>query len=61
MITQSTGQFTEINKKAITELATFVEETLDFNICNQKPFTAADLWKIQRQKRTILQRRYVVQ
>jgi hypothetical protein len=59
MITQANAQFTEIDKKVITQLASIVDETLDFNTSHQKSFTAADLWKIQRQKRTILLRRYV--
>ena len=61
MITQLNAQYSEINKKTIAELAIIPDETLEFNISSQKSFTAAELWNIQRQKRTIVQRRSSLQ
>jgi hypothetical protein len=43
MITQSNISYTEANKKATAQLATIVDETIAFNICHQKSFTAAEL------------------
>lgn len=60
MTNQLSKQYTAIQKEVMAQLPTIVDETIAFNF-HQKSFTAAELWKIQRQKRTIVQRRYVAQ
>ena len=58
MTTQNKSLFTTMSKAETKELTTIVKETLAFGVVNQeKHFTAADLWNIQRQKRSIGQRR----
>jgi hypothetical protein len=59
MNTQNKSLFTSISKSETKELTTIVKETLAFGVVNQeKHFTAADLWNIQRQKRSVSQRRH---
>ena len=43
----------------VKDLTTVVKETLDFGYCNKqhKTFSAADLWNIQRQRRSFNLRR----
>jgi len=57
MNTQNNNLFTAISNNETKELTTVVKETLAFGINHGKTFTAADLWNIQRQKRSILQRK----
>ena len=59
MTTQNKSLFTTMSKAETKELTTIVKETLALGVVTQeKHFTAADLWNIQRQKRSIGQRRY---
>jgi hypothetical protein len=59
MNTQNKSLFTAISKNETKELTTIVKETLAFGVVNQeKHFTAADLWNIQRQKRSVSKRRH---
>ena len=55
----STNLFTMISAKGVENLTTIVKETLatSFNQQN-KVFTAADLWNIQRQGKRREQRRF---
>jgi hypothetical protein len=58
MNTQTKSLFTSMSKNETKELTTIVKETLAFGVVNQeKHFTAADLWNIQRQKRSVGHRR----
>jgi hypothetical protein len=58
MNTQLKSLFTSISKTEKTKLTTVVNETLAFNLVKEKSFTAADLWNIQRQRKSTLQRRH---
>lgn len=58
MNTQNKSLFTAMSKNETKELTTIVKETLAFGVVNnEKHFTAADLWNIQRQKRSLGLRR----
>lgn len=57
MKTQSTSLFTSISKTETAQLTSIVAETLASVNKGTKSFTAADLWNIQRQKRSFVQRR----
>jgi hypothetical protein len=50
--------FTVISKTETTKLTTVVNETLAFGLVKEKSFTNADLWNIQRQRKSTLQRRH---
>ena len=56
---QSTTLFSQISKSAVKELTNEVKETLAFGITNNQPktFSSADLWNIQRQRRSLGSRR----
>jgi hypothetical protein len=58
MNTQNKDLFTAISKSETKQLTTVVKETLAFGLNQEKHFTAADLWNIQRQKRSIVSRRH---
>ena len=58
MNTQNISLFPAISKAETKKLTTIVNETLACDTHEKKAFTAADLWNIQRQKRSIVQRRY---
>ncbi len=59
MNTQNKSLFTAMSKTETKELTTIVKETLAFGVVNQeKHFTAADLWNIQRQKRSVGRRNF---
>ncbi|NOT94473.1 hypothetical protein [Ferruginibacter sp.] len=60
MNTTTTNLFKAISKTETKELTIIVKETLAFGVAQTqgKHFTAADLWNIQRQKRSILQRKH---
>jgi len=64
MKTQLTNLFTSISKTEMVNLTTEVKETLaigfDHNNKINKTFSAAELWSIQRQHRTMNQRRRFV-
>ncbi len=52
----SNNLFTQLSKNAMENLTTTVNETLAKEVVNlqQKTFSSADLWNIQRQRRTIV-------
>ena len=54
--------FTPVTKTEISLLTTEVKETLanDFNLNEQKIFSSADLWNIQRAKKRNPRRRFLV-
>ena len=60
MNTTTSNLFKAISKTETKELTTIVNETLAFGVTQtqDKHFTAAELWNIQRQKRSILQRKH---
>ena len=60
MNTTTSNLFKAISKTETKELTTIVKETLASGVTQtqEKHFTAADLWNIQRQKRSILQRKH---
>jgi hypothetical protein len=58
MNTQLKSLFTSICKTETTKLTTIVNETLAFGLVKEKSFTNADLWNIQRQRKSVLQRRH---
>ncbi len=57
---QPNNSFETLSKVQIENLATTVNETLDtnFNQSARKLFTTADLWFIQRQGKTSIQKRH---
>lgn len=59
MKTQSTNLFSQISKETVKNLTTEVKETLAFGYNNSqsKTFSAAELWNIQRQRRSLGSRR----
>ncbi len=60
---QSTTLFARLGENAVSNLTTIVKETLavDFNMpAPKKVFSAADLWNIQRQKKALVQRRFIL-
>ena len=59
MKTQSANLFSQISKATVKTLTTEVKETLDFGYANgqSKTFSAAELWNIQRQRRSLGSRR----
>ncbi|MFZ1529954.1 MAG: hypothetical protein WAT19_14455 [Ferruginibacter sp.] len=58
MNTQTTQVFTSLSKEEKQQLTSIVNETLAFGINQKKSFSAADMWNIQRQGKTAMQRRY---
>ncbi len=59
---QSTTLFAQLGEQAVTNLTTIVDETLAFGLATAAPkkvFTAAELWNIQRQRRSFVQRRSI--
>ncbi len=54
--------FARLGENEVDKLATIVEETiaLDFHpVQPKKTFTAADMWNIQRQRKSPVQRRFI--
>jgi hypothetical protein len=54
--------FSQLGEVQVRTLTTIVKETLALDYQPQQPakkFTAADLWKIQGQKRSFPQRRFI--
>jgi len=62
MKTQSTNLLNQISKIEMENLTTEVKETLAFGYNNTqvKTFSAAELWNIQRQHKSMSQRRRFV-
>lgn len=60
MKTQTNSLFTPVSAAVFVQLSAEVKETLamDFNQPLTKIFSAADMWNIERRKRTRTQRRY---
>ena len=56
MKTKSSNLFTQLSSNALENLTNAVKETLAKNVVNQqqKTFSSADLWNIQRNRRTIV-------
>ncbi len=59
MKSQSTNLFNQISKTQVENLTMEVKETLavGYNQNQSKSFSAAELWNIQRQRKSINQRR----
>ncbi|MEO6720230.1 MAG: hypothetical protein ABIN67_07675 [Ferruginibacter sp.] len=59
---QSNTLFATISKAQVENLTNLVKETLvpGYSQTPAKQFTAADLWNIQRNKRSIVQRRFAL-
>lgn len=62
MKTQTTNLFNQLSKAETENLTAIVEETLaiGYNQVQEKTFSAAELWNIQRQRKTLSQRRRFV-
>ena len=58
MKTQNNSLLIAISKTETKNLTKIVSETLAFEVGQKKSFTAVDLWNIQRQKRSTVQRRH---
>ena len=58
MNTQIHNLFTAISEAETKKLTTVVNETIATGYNQKKAFTAADLWNIQRQRKSLLQRRH---
>jgi hypothetical protein len=56
MKTQSVNAFSLVSKASMDQLTTTVQETLAKEFLSNKPktFSSADLWNIQRNRRTIV-------
>jgi hypothetical protein len=57
MRTQSTTLITVLSETMVKNLTTQVKETLAFGFNNNKTFSTADLWNIQRQRKNMVTRR----
>jgi hypothetical protein len=59
---QSTTLLSTISKAQVDNLTNIVKETIvpGYAEIAKKQFTAADLWNIQRQRRTFVQRRFAL-
>ena len=57
---KSTNLFATIGKSQVENLTSIVKETLaaGYQDTLSRTFTAADLWNIQRQKRSLTKRRF---
>ncbi|RYF91287.1 MAG: hypothetical protein EOO03_01690 [Chitinophagaceae bacterium] len=58
MKTQNNSLLNTLSKAEKTQLTTITSETLATTVKQTHAFTAADLWNIQRQKRSFVQRRF---
>jgi len=58
---QSTASFIQISGTQLENLTAVVSETLatGFEVIKTKSFTTADLWNIQRQAKSRIQRRFI--
>jgi DNA-directed RNA polymerase alpha subunit len=57
---QTTNQFSSLSKEQTEQLTTVVKETIALGHHNNRIFSAAELWNIQRRSRTIMSRRSFV-
>ena len=57
----SASLFSTVSTTALKQLMTMVDETLDFQTSpvKNRTFTAAELWNIQRQKKSVRGRRTI--
>lgn len=58
MITQNKKVLINLPEATAKKLTSIVSETLALEMTPTKTFTVADLWNIQRKKRSTLQRRH---
>ncbi len=58
MNTQHNTLLNTLGKEETAKLTTVVDETLAYDMGQHKPFTAAELWNIQRRRRSFVQRRF---
>ncbi len=58
MNTQNNNLLNTLTKVETAQLTTIVEEALALGMNPHKPFTAAELWNIQRRRRSFIQRRF---
>jgi hypothetical protein len=58
MNTQNNNLLNTLSKEETSKLTTVIEETLALGMGQHKPFTAAELWNIQRRRRSFVQRRF---
>ena len=58
MNTQNNNLVSKLTKEETATLTTIVAETLALGMGQHKPFTAAELWNIQRRRRSFVQRRF---
>jgi hypothetical protein len=61
MKTLTNNSFTPLNSEQLKKLTRLVAETIaiDANACIGKTFTSADLWNIQRAKKSVRNRRFI--
>lgn len=59
---QNQGYLTQVTNMSLQKLTTVVEETIasGFKQEEKKVFSSADLWNIQRNKRSFVQRRCIM-
>ena len=60
MNTKYSNLFNTISNTETKNLTTVVGEALAIILNSYKPFTAAEMWNIQRRKRSFIQRRFNV-
>jgi hypothetical protein len=58
MNTHNNKLLNTLTKEETAKLTSLVDETLALGMGQHKPFTAADLWNIQRRRRSFVQRRF---
>ncbi len=58
MNTQNNNLLNKLTAVETKTLTTIVVETLALGMTQHKPFTAAELWNIQRRRRSFVQRRF---
>jgi hypothetical protein len=58
MNTQNIHLLNTLTKAETSKLTTIVSETLALGMHPHKAFTAAELWNIQRRRRSFVQRRF---
>ena len=58
MKTQNNNLVSKLTKGETATLTSIVDETLALGMSQHKPFTAAELWNIQRRRRSFVQRRF---
>lgn len=58
MNTQHNNMLNNLSTEETAKLTTIVDEILAPGTSQHKPFTAAELWNIQRRRRSFVQRRF---